>query len=64
MKICGQKWRDMKPEQKRKLIRQKVVDNRDMVVEVQWKAMLKENKPMFRLCAEAHRLSSRVLVKS
>ncbi|PEA91971.1 hypothetical protein [Bacillus thuringiensis] len=64
MKIRGQEWRDMEPEQKRKLIRQRAVDNRDMVIEVQWEAMFKKNKPMFRLCAEAYRLSGGVLAKS
>ncbi|MEN3133306.1 hypothetical protein [Bacillus cereus] len=63
MKIRGQEWRDMKPEQKHKLIRQKAVDNRDMVIEVQWEAMFKKNKLMFRLCAEAYRLSSNILAR-
>ncbi|PER91138.1 hypothetical protein [Bacillus cereus] len=47
-----------------KIDRQKAVDNRGMVIEVQWEAMFKKNKPMFRLCLEAYRLSSRVLAKS
>ncbi|PEA87055.1 hypothetical protein [Bacillus thuringiensis] len=64
MRIQRQEWLAMKSEQKRKLIRQKAVDNRDMVIEVQWEAMFKENKRMFRLCAEAYRLSGRVLAKS
>lgn len=64
MKIQRQEWLAMKPEQKRELLRQKAVDNRDMVIEVQREAMFKKNKSMFRLCAEAHRLSSNVLARA
>ncbi|MGU3439871.1 hypothetical protein ACLBXI_07220 [Bacillus cereus] len=64
MKIRGQEWRDMEPEQKRKLIRRKVVENRNKFAEKQWESLVLKDKQTFWQCTKACRLSEKVLAKS
>ncbi|MGU3439794.1 hypothetical protein ACLBXI_06825 [Bacillus cereus] len=55
MKIRGQEWRDMEPEQKRKLIRQKVVEKRNKFAEKQWESLVLKDKQTFWQCTNAPR---------
>lgn len=64
MKIQRQEWLAMNPEQKRKLIRRKVVENRNKFAEKQWKSLVLRDKQTFWQCTKACRLFDEVLAKS
>ncbi|QIW18556.1 hypothetical protein [Bacillus thuringiensis] len=64
MRIRGQEWRDMKPEQKRKLLTKQTIENRNRVIAIQWKAMFMDDKQTFQLCTKACHLSNEVLTRS
>jgi len=64
MKIQRREWLAMKPEQKRKLIRRKVVENRNKFAEKQWESLVLKDKQTFWRCTKACRLSDKVLAES
>ncbi|EOO67880.1 hypothetical protein IIC_05290 [Bacillus cereus VD021] len=64
MRIRGQEWRDMKPEQKSKLLTQQTIENQNRVIAIQWKAMLMDDKQTFQQCIKACHLSNEVLTGS
>ncbi|MDO6634116.1 hypothetical protein [Bacillus thuringiensis] len=64
MRIQRQEWLAMKPEQKRKLIRKKVVKNRNKFAEKQWELLALRDKQTFWQCTKACRLADKFLAKS
>ncbi|MBW3493225.1 hypothetical protein [Bacillus sp. FDAARGOS_1420] len=65
MKIQRQEWLAMKPEQKRKLLRRKVVENRNKFANKQWEVLiLQQDQQTFWQCTKACRLSDKFLAES
>ncbi|MED2763457.1 hypothetical protein P4283_15520 [Bacillus thuringiensis] len=64
MQFQAKVWKDMSAEQKQLVLKQKVIEGRNIVVNNQWKAMLMDDKQMFQQWAKACRLFDGVLAKS
>ncbi|MED2983197.1 hypothetical protein P4311_17510 [Bacillus thuringiensis] len=64
MKIQRQEWIDMSDEQKQFLLKQRIIESRNKVVNNQWTAMLMDDKQMFQQYAKVCRLFEGVLATS
>ncbi|MED2765489.1 hypothetical protein P4283_26240 [Bacillus thuringiensis] len=63
MQFQAQAWQAMTVEQKQRVLKQKVIESRNIVVNNQWKAMLMDDKQMFQQCAKACWLFDGVLAR-
>lgn len=64
MQFQAKVWKDMSAEQKQLVLKQKVIEGRNIVVNNQWKAMFMDDKQMFLQYAKVCHMFDGVLASS
>ncbi|PGS69049.1 hypothetical protein COC69_26140 [Bacillus cereus] len=64
MQFQVQAWKDMLTGQKQQVLKQRVIETRNYVVNEQWKALRRRDQRTFQQCAKICRVLDDVLARS
>ncbi|PGS68281.1 hypothetical protein COC69_26880 [Bacillus cereus] len=64
MQFQVQAWKDMLTEQKQQILKRRIIENRNYVVNEKWKALCRRDQRTFQQCAKVCRVLDSVLARS